>query len=691
MKLSATLSLAAAALLPALAQQSLSPSSLPAPSGLSAPPSHAAPATPEQRARVFDALALLPSDVGDFVTVSNVGHNLMRLLYHSSSPKLSVDDIPYELRKIDDVAIASSSANKVSYAALASILVDYYTLREMEILISEGLADAHEHADFAFRMEAARRGLSMMGNLDKLLSEARLHPIYGVVTCKPGYDGLLQDLYFQILNEMQQLSRGCPGCEIVHELNGFTGLRIDVRKLEISGDFSLRNAFRYILGKGPRRSPSGIFSDVVEQDVAGRSVYILIRQEGNAFVGAICEDPSELKLASCPAESVLATEAAAQADGQLHPGVFGMACLSNELLASTGAFTAEHADTLGEAVAGLFNRLARRDTDNRKIYDRAADGARSLASLFSPVLARGNQPLTALCWLDRNLNFRLGADAMGFEFEQAPLRHRERLKAKHTALYAASTPWRTPAALPTASRLADASLALAGGVRQALAPQGRRFWDKNLLKYETEIRLGANMITNFARTFDGSFAFLMDAQDAYLPPVLGGDEGLRFRMPRVAASFGVRDAQALSKRWLGLVYASNVLSFHADPHTPFFATEPNKYAPGDCFRLRYVNSNCVFTTLLRDSSLLAGNCIRLNDELMQTSTGTSPVAGAVLSLDFEPLEQSLRRFGQVSGYYYACRDMADFMEACSVLGTGFYAAASTEDGRFILNASLLLR
>ncbi len=638
MNMRTTLILMAATTVPAFAQQP----ALPATQELAkmVAPAQLPAATPEQRAAVLSSLAVLPADVDSFFTITNIGGNVSRLANSGVIPTMRPYEIPNEVLALDGAALASSAANGESIAALSDILASVYTSIYTDALAGEWTRAASDQAADVIDETARRHVVAAMNAAVAKLPALRIHPTYGVITCKPGNEGMLQEWYAVALNKLQSGVGRSKGHGAVNDLNGFSGVKIDLSQnidtTEPSGEY-----LEYV-----KDEPSFILGQAIRKEAATRTIYILLRQQGNALIAVVCEDPSEVKLAASPAESVLASALITEADANLNSGMIALGQLGTALVSDKG--TPATIKGLGNAFGSIFTALGAKDSANKAVYDKAAAGVHTIASQLTACCRSASQPALMQCWCDKDIHFQLSGDAMGSSFTPAPLRHADKADAPGTILYAATTPIQSKAVWPSLPVIMDAALDITQGYSLTLPTRKRAKLSNGMAivnEFIPEAKEMMHSIGTVCEGLDGSAAFVIDSSVAPMAPAFKLNNKTA-AMPRVAASFGVSDRSKLGEGWDGIVSTSGKIieklggdpaSVGMLPIVPSKAGEVTSYT----LSLPYFNADFVPTLAVSNSSLVVGSSQNLNQELASAATGTTDFAGAVFIFRPEPLADTL--------------------------------------------------
>ncbi len=626
----------AASLAPLYAQQPV----VPAPStqtftALAAPPSPVS-ATAEQRAQVFSALALLPQNISDVAVLTNVGGNLLHLAESGKLPELSAEDIPAELLALDNIALASTSATPATYALLQHALVSLSTVQSALELSEEWAEDARNELRDTIIEELLLRADAATAQPDNAAEGARIPASYLILTARPGEESVLQECCTLLLSDLQGTNR--PGVTPVNDANGFSGIRMDVT--ETYKD-ELDNATR---GMAPRRR------EQLLNELAKHPLHILTRQQGNALIITICEDPQELTLAASPAESLLGTDKLAACDANLNRGMIAASIMSPELANIGSALNTQPSQHLLGGIGAVFTRLAEAEPANREAYEKAAAAAGFMGTELQKLIRPVTQPSFMQIWCDGNLHLAATCDAQGYNYRPGTLRLAAMADAPETALYAESTPLQTGLTAPDSDAVLNAALSLAEGFALTLDGDAGKKAEGALgaaRSFAPELRSLAAAGSTICSGLNGQVAFVMDSAYTPIPALAGAQPGTEAHAPRFALYAGVSDRSKLGSGWEGLKSsaAQIAVKLGAPGEIVNFLPITEKQvgsATSYSLTLPFFTQDAVPSLAVTNSGLTLGSSVNLTTQVAESATGTTPFAGAVFAIRFKPLARTLR-------------------------------------------------
>ncbi len=685
----ATLSLLAATMLPALPLQAEESCSQVLAS-MAGPATRTA--TAEVRAAVFSSLAHMPSDVDDFIALTHISEHYTLLRDNDLLPGHPSRDADELLQALDSVAIGSSSSNAAGYRALAHItarVIAMFAAEEIGYSWSRQLSKENSRILRNVVMPAVS---NWQNEAISLLPQVKVHPVYAIATAKPGCEGILHMHYNMALRNLQMLSRTQEGIEPVYNMQGFSGIRISP-PTPLGSRYNIKNA--------------------AEWEASTRILYILLKREGNAIIAVACEDPSEIRSVSGPADSLLATDKLRDADAHLRSGMVAAGQLSSELLSALTSAASDTLQKLAGTAANAFRSLKTSDSRQKQNANRAAQACETIASQLKPLLSPVSKPVGLQLWYDGDLNLQLSMDAQGAAFTPAPLRHFERVNAPNTIFYAATSPCPGGLTLPSPYALAESIWHINVASYESTNP-GYTAWMEEPATVWLPAAKGTNeALRSILSGLDGNAAFILEAENATLPTLLNSDPPRKAKMPRAAFSFGVSDRSRLAEGWDKLLAtasaAAGKLGYDPDtvnmlPIVPARVGEATRYT----LSLPVFNPDFVPTLSVSDRALVMGSSMKLNDALMRSSSAGGDFAGAVCVFRPAPLADSLESVANALAepeqalddeddynYYryrspqqrqaddlrYMSQDLRDMSRVIKAI----YGTATTQDGRFLLN------
>ncbi len=603
---------------------------------LAAPAGESTSATPEQRAQVFGALALLPPSISDVTVLTNVGGNLLRLAESGKLPELDASDLPAELLALDNIALASTPANAATRALLEHALVSLSTVGSTLRLAEEWGGDARRELSDTIIETLVLRADAASTLPEGTADDAHLPAAYLVLTTKPGEEGLLKECSGHLLADLQDGSR--PGVTLVNDANGFSGIRMDVTETyRAELDEATRNM-------APRRR------EQLLNELAKHPLYILTRQQGNALIIALCEDPQELKFAASPADSLLSTDMLAACDANLAHGMIAAAHVSPELSSIGNAVNSRPGIRLAEGVSSVFARLAEQEPANKEAYEKAAAAVRFLTEEMQKFTRPISRPTFLQIWCDGDLHLAATADAQGCSYRSGELRLATMADAPKTSLYSESTPMKLGITPPDSQELLEAVFSAAEGFSLTLAEEDRAQTEAALTTVKAflpELRSLAAAASTIGDGLNGQLAVVMDSHLSPLPAVPGAQPGIQADTPRFAIYAGVDDRSKLGEGWDALRACAAQVAVKLGAPAEIINMLPISSrqvgtAMSYSITLPFFTQDAVPSVAVTDTGLTVGSSANLTAEVANSATGSTPFKGGVFALKFAPLAKTLR-------------------------------------------------
>ncbi len=632
----------AASVAPLYAQQPASPA--PAAqvfTALTAPAAtQTTPATPEQRAELFSALALLPQNVSDFAVLTKVGDNLRRLAESRKLPSFDAADLPAELLALDNIALATTPATPATYALLQQVLVNLSTVNSSLQLAEEWATNARETLSDPIIEELIQRADAHTQLDEGAAAGARIPASYIIITSKPEEETMLQECNALLLASF--LQEPPAGVTPVNDANGFSGIRMDVTETykdeldEATSDMA------------PRRR------EQLLNELAKHPLFILTRQQGQALIIALCEDPQELQLAASPAESVLATDKLAACDTNLAKGMIAASHVSPELASVANAVNSQPTFHLASGVSAVFTRLGKVEPDNKAAYDKAAAAVSLLSAELQKFHRPVTRPVTMQMWCDGDLHLALTGDGQGCSYTPGALRLASMADAPATSLYAETTPMQLGLTPPDNKALLESALSLAEGVSLTMKESNREqteaaFAAVRAFMPEMQALVAAG--STVSSGLDGQFALVLDSVHGQLPKVSATTPGYTdAEVPRISLFAGVKDRSKLGSGWEALLATAGQLAgkFGAPPEiVRLLPITSQQLGSAMSYSLALPafpisTQDTVPNLTVSDTGLAFGTSALLNAQVVESATGSTPFAGAVFALKFAPLARTLR-------------------------------------------------
>ena len=254
-----------------------------------------AAAPSKQRATVLPALALLPAQADAVFVAAKAGRSAVELMQLMDC-KCKAGEA--QVGSIGSLAVSMGGGSAAAFErALPAIAYasQLGTLEEWEKRWCEyarpELVKAIQRA-FAGQKEQVQR------NLKAVLADYRPQPVYAAFTAAPEFAEDFQNLCRSVQQSMQRATQGGDWQSV--EMAGYTSA---IRTTQL-------HACKSLLGVEPG-------NEALRQDLAQRSVYLLLKVYDGAMVLILCEQPGNVTLPDGAGETLLNTPMLAGADAHM--------------------------------------------------------------------------------------------------------------------------------------------------------------------------------------------------------------------------------------------------------------------------------------------------------------------------------------------------------------------------------------
>lgn len=391
---------------------------LPAPAQLAANPLEklaglqaealSAPLSPDERNKVYSALAGLPADTDSFVVVNRLGE-LAALALEVESP------VPWaEMASELDGAALGITRRAVEDLQRLQPLFQLLSVAETDIA-DTWVAKAQDDAARAIVAVQREQQVADGASLVQATKDFHLAPIYMVLTARPGGEGLMQQL--SMLPLMMPLGSDAPIQMTVR--SGWRGFCVQGNMLDLSET-----------GLAPEHESQ------IKANLQNARLYVLARAVGRRLVLVLCSNPDEVQLPAHPADSLLAAPVMDAYDS----GVMRRAWAAGygspavvQLRAEMDLFSYRYVASFMEKV---FLRLAPQSNACAK----AATAVKSLLEMAEKFIPAQQGAERMMLWEDESLYLHIVCAAGPHRFVEAPMRHTAQAEKPETVLFAESAP-----------------------------------------------------------------------------------------------------------------------------------------------------------------------------------------------------------------------------------------------------------
>lgn len=631
MNMRTTLMLMAATIAPVYAQQ-------PADSAAQvftslATPATATTATAAQRAAAYPSLAHIPGDVEMIFTLNQLG-----IISELISDATGETDMPW-MANLQGFSIAVGKGMLDTMKAIEPILQ-----REVDMpmagnavdsvrAIMKKLAKAYEEAGKKAALDA--------------LQTAKLPPIYAVLTGTPGSEGVLSNWLDIAVSEMQSDISEDDESELREavEINGYKGIKVRLR-----GDMFISTGYQYNEETDKAEEiPLTAEEKAISEAIDKRYFYVLLKQQGNAIVGVICENPEAISIPTKVEDSVLATDKLTAADANLDKSPLLLSWNAPGLSAAINSLQMTPLKTLSRLTSDTFAELAATDTGKAATWKAAADGTIRLTEMVSKMLIPdGKTPDTTQLWMtDGALHVQCDAPANGTSYTPGKLALTAQAEKPSTILYLESTPY-TSANLPDGNQLLDAIVNVAEGYaatqNDADAINAQIAMAKMFIP---DVKLLCGAFKTIGSGMGNSNAIVVDNAGS-MPAFLTGSKESSTSIPRIAFYSGVTDRAKLSEGWQQIITLAGEVAVKvgSDPSVvnmlPIIPTPGKDNTTTFSIALPWFTADLGPAVTVSDTAFAAGSSPAFNAEIAAAATGSVDFAGTVFSIKFDALATTAR-------------------------------------------------
>lgn len=537
-----------------------------------------------QRAKALPALALMPADVDMIAATGNLSPIFGPIL-------------PINLPSHLSIAIGSSgSTTDIWLQALNS--TNLITSKNGDEVLFNALLKALEP-----------------------IKDQKIAPAY-IILNFDDQDSLEQTPTFpQYLAEDPDMSTYCTPAEI----NGFTGVKFDLAAWA-------KDSLQEEEAEGSLTQESKAWLEARQS----RSLYVMSRQEGISRVLAIAEDPTQLKLAATPSESVLATDKIAEADSTPD----GLLLFSYTDPQACQRAAKQSQEALIAQLSALLTPLLEVSEDapeaDREAVQKALQGFNLLTQAYRDLSPESTiYPYTVKCWYDGDIHLEQKGDAGRTHFEQAPQRLVQQSQDPMTALYLESTAWTVEGA-PTATELLTACEQLAAGLAVG-SQEGTS--GINSAELKQALALYQMFKPQLLKVGEG-LGILQEGLGNSAALVVKAQPDPQF--PAAAACYApVTNRAKLTEGWkliLDTVTTATIAFGGNTDVLPVLSATGQEIQGGHSYTIALPNNTpaCTPTVHVTENSLVLSSTPELSTELEHTATGTQAFSGIRLTLNLEP-------------------------------------------------------
>ncbi len=602
-----------------------------------ATPASATTATAAQRAAVYPGLAYIPAQVEAFVTLNDLaplGELISDMTGDTAQPWMSAlqgltiavgPGLADMLKQTEPWSITSSLEECDNCKPLVQTLADPASA------IMTKLLDAYKD-------NAKKAALANMPNI-------KLPAIYAVLNGTPESEAMLSSWLELAMGTFENGANESNEDETEYvEINGYRGLKIQLKgKTFISSPYEYNEETGEVV-QVPLTPEQQAASDEIDK----RTIYVLLKQQGCALIGVVCEDTAALALPATAEESVLATDKLAKADANLsNSPIFlgwGDAAITTNMNATRVAPYIGLTKLAGQA----FAELAAAGDAQAPTWQAAANGTQVIADTIAKLtIPQPTTPDTMQVWKTEGyVNVEYSSNANGISYKSGSLNLTSLAQKPNTIVYLASTDYSNANTIDC-GQLVDAVVNVATGY--AAAAQNSEMMSAQLEMAKAFVPDVKNLCAAFGTIgsgLDKNTVLTIDSAGS-MPAILGGRPGNTTAIPRIAFYAPVTDRAKLNEGWQAIVKTASEIATKvgSDPSiVNMLPIVPKAEGNATTYSVHmpWFTPDMVPSITVSDTAFAAGTSSTLNEELVATATGSLPFAGSVFSIQFQPLATTAR-------------------------------------------------
>ncbi len=576
--------------------------------------------SPAERAKLYPALALLPSDVLDFIAISTADP----FIKHLNDVDLKATATVPLMTGFQMLALGTEGVTSIAAASTAENIKGYSAFARLSSAL--GISGGQSVGKAVFSALGAEMGDENVPKLIKELEAQTLHPLYVVVSCK---EGAADAVAAKIREHIDELD-------------------VDGAVASSHGEFKGVKFHAWDLVKDELGELKGSDAKTVRDFMLKRVVHLLVRQTDNDVVVALCEKPEEIKLAESAEASVLSAPFAAAMDGRGQtPLLFGHG--STELAALDQK-------KLWGGPAEIFEAMAKQITStissspDTKATHAASHGASVIARFFrTKADAPVTQPSGIVAWRESEkvLRAEMTMDGQKSSHGKSQLRFSALADAPGTILYAESLPSTSGSKLPSFSIMFKSIAELLGNP----ASGGEDDDDSSGGGAVTSLLSGASDLSSTLASISGPVGTIVEEgmddtltlvidNKGKMPASLGGKEKTPF--PRLSLFTGIGKDSMLKTGWKNVEKRLSEKGSSVQDLIPYEAKTSAKVS---CYflSLPLLPEELAPNLVIKDKLMALGTDFNLNVAgLRAAGKGGTPFSGSVFVFHTQPLAVTLR-------------------------------------------------
>ncbi len=596
----------------------------------------AATASVNERAAAYPALAYIPADAEMVITLNHAGPGLVAIADLTGN----TGQIPPGLDSVDGISLAFGKGLGPALACVSDIY-SYYTIDKgddvsngIEFFTQWGRRSASPASSIIRNLTSAyiRQVLTSAVNSARSI---KLPPMYAVISTNgtPAAPAQWKQQLLAVLTDNIGTSNPNDTRE-VYSANGFDGIKITLRGNVIAQPASRDNEIQ----------------TAVRAAIDGRTIYVMVKQEGADLIAVISENAQDIQLPATPEQSILGTGKLSAADAHLQNNPILLTYAAPGISSTLNRMQMKPWLGMGTLLSDIFAELSTTPGENQNTLSAAAAGARVITNAVSSLSKnKGAASDMALVWYnDSAVEIQITSSNSAIQYTPGRLALTSLPDRPETVLYFESSPWARPN-MPTTAQLVDSVVNVIDGFIATMPQRQQASANRELAQArqflpELKALIGAG--ETICSGLGNSYAFSIDNAGTY-PAVLGGKPGNRHAFPRISFYAGVTDRSKLSEGWEQLLtVAGNVATkIGSDPSVvrmlPIVPT-PSDSTTSYSVALPWFSTNFVPNVTVSDTAFTMGTSSAYNADIVSSATGTMEFSGSVATLNMRALAAATR-------------------------------------------------
>lgn len=550
--------------------------------------------SPEQRAVLLPAAALLPADTDSFMVLSNVGRVLKRFGV-DASPELSA------VSGIESVAVGISDEAVALLQALVSQMGQGQMFGSTNMLMAEAWKEYATKPVQAVIQELLDAGKKEMEQkMQTLAQQVTVKPVYFAVTVKPEALPAMQMMVGMLAG---QLSQG--DLRNMVECNGFKGVKLP--------------GFPIALPDGAVRKVDS---------------YLMYRMQDTSLLVVLCGDPAQAKAPANAAESVLGrAELLNSRLSRKSVAVISTSAAFNNICGGTPEM-----DQAVDFAASVFRKLAEASPAFGRSGIYAAEGIEFLKQQLNLLTPDSDSASQLYVWLDKELHLEMVQDAAGLKYAPATMKQPAQLVNPDVAFYLESAPIigfpqpDLPGILGAASSVANTAVQT---FEEPCRAKLQAELDK-VLSYRSDVLALADAVITLGSGLTGSSTVVVA-----VPAASQGVEAAWYSP--------VSNRAALADAWQQMMAIGERMQARAGKSGKCVQPTPVDMGAATAYTVDIPSAcSCPLAgmtpgVLVSNTDFVLGTSPAFNESLLSTAIGTMPLPGCVMQLRLLPAATAFSR------------------------------------------------